>query len=299
MVSHTEFMSTFVQAMDLLTNSEDIRYQIHSVMAPELKRITMHYIEVVGATGAPAADDTSKKGKMRRGSIGDHQKHFSEYFEQAIQAEAVLPELYNALDEARMSGDAMKVAWIEQDLAQWDQLTLGPVLEKMWKDFDVDSNGELDLQEAEKMVSHLLISSREQVANSFFSQINNSLLHLVNSLLAGDAQKKEDLAKYLLDKLWPMVKGAVQQAYDELVADQTQLTKAIYDLMDLDQDGKVTHAEFMDTFKETIDFLIQSPAIQMQIEETLWPQLQPLVEQFLSKLEEADAPAAAPATASS
>jgi len=141
--------------------------------------------------------------------------------------------------------------------------------------------------------------AREQVANSFFSQINNSLLHLVNSLLAGDAQKKEDLAKYLLDKLWPMVKGAVQQAYDELVADQTQLTKAIYDLMDLDQDGKVTHAEFMDTFKETIDFLIQSPAIQMQIEETLWPQLQPLVEQFLSKLEEAEAPAAAPATASS
>ena len=115
-------------------------------------------------------------------------------------------------------------------------------LERIWNQFDFDQDGVLSQKENESLCRNYFKALRK----SFPKMLDGMVTMIFTTLLGKDTQKGviETMVKSVQEKMVPLV-----NQFDPLLSDGcVQISREIWNHMDLNNDGKVTQDEFVETF---------------------------------------------------
>ncbi|KAJ9455835.1 putative ubiquitin carboxyl-terminal hydrolase 11 [Diplonema papillatum] len=188
-------------------------------------------------------------------------------------------------DAADISG----LAQVAQHLADPSQLALSKLkdqpttsgflsetLASIWEHFDTDRDGSLNPTECENLVRAYLASVQR-----YMPQLVDSIITRVLQLfMPGKTEKSKDI----VDAVAALKEQAVDTTFfDELHKDIPSIAKEMWSKMDVNRDGRVEKAEFVNTFLECSEISDLGSAIQGRIGDDIARQMKTLLDKHMKQ----------------
>jgi len=114
------------------------------------------------------------------------------------------------------------------------------IIEKLWAEYDTDKNGLLSRDECNKLTKDCILQGKKYIP-MMLESVTTQQLNLIKSSMPLDVQQSFDK---LMTKVSKTIDEGINKSLDKLLLDSDTISREIFQKMDENGDGNVTHSEF-------------------------------------------------------